>query len=88
MDKDDADCGPLIGCMAATMDNKVLQQLFVSTQQINLELCMKYAVERTLPRVFGSAETTASEAHEEIIGKLGAWFPHIWVRLLKVQRLL
>ncbi|KAG1777992.1 GTP-binding protein [Suillus placidus] len=46
MDKDDADCGPLIECTAGTMDNEVLQQLFVSTQQTNLELCMKYAVER------------------------------------------
>ncbi|KAG2342787.1 era-like GTP-binding protein [Suillus weaverae] len=46
MDKDDADCGPLIECTAGTLDNEVLQQLFVSTQQANLELCMKYAVER------------------------------------------
>ncbi|KAG2366996.1 hypothetical protein BDR07DRAFT_1479542 [Suillus spraguei] len=46
MDKDDADCGPLIERTAGTLDSDVLQQLFVSTQQINLELCMKYAVER------------------------------------------
>ncbi|KAG2349482.1 hypothetical protein BDR05DRAFT_955378 [Suillus weaverae] len=78
MDKDDADCGPLIECTAETMDNEVLQQLFVSTQQTNLELCMKYAVERTLPKVFGPAKTTASEVHEEIILKLGSWFAHIW----------
>jgi GTP-binding protein EngB required for normal cell division len=46
MDKDDADCGSLIERTAGTLDNEVLQQLFVSTQQTNLELCMKYAVER------------------------------------------
>jgi hypothetical protein len=36
---------------------------------------------RTLPKLFDSAETTASEHHEDIIGNLGAWFPHIGVRL-------
>ncbi|KAG2361095.1 GTP-binding protein [Suillus spraguei] len=46
MDKDDADCGPLIERTAGTLDNEVLKQLFVSTQQTNLEVCMKYAVER------------------------------------------
>ncbi|KAG2346615.1 era-like GTP-binding protein, partial [Suillus weaverae] len=73
MDKDDADCGPLMECTAGTMDNEVLHQLFVSTQQTNLELCIKYAVER----VFDSTKTTASGAHE-IIGRLGGWLPHIW----------
>ncbi|KAG2135094.1 GTP-binding protein [Suillus clintonianus] len=46
MDKDDADCGPLIKLTAGTLDSEVLQQLFVSTQQTNLELCIAYAVER------------------------------------------
>ncbi|KAG2364927.1 era-like GTP-binding protein [Suillus spraguei] len=46
MDKVDADCGSLIERTAGTLDNEVLKQLFVSTQQINLELCMKYAVEK------------------------------------------
>ncbi|KAG0706115.1 hypothetical protein DFH29DRAFT_798958 [Suillus ampliporus] len=51
MDKDSADCGLLIKCTAETLDNEVLKQLFVSTQQTNLELCMKYAVERQVPRI-------------------------------------
>ncbi|KAG2340131.1 hypothetical protein BDR05DRAFT_967128 [Suillus weaverae] len=78
MDKDDADCIPLMERTAGTLNNEVLQQLFVSTQQINLELCMKYAVERTLLELFDSA--TASEGREDIIGKLAVWFPHIYVR--------
>ncbi|KAG2135152.1 GTP-binding protein [Suillus clintonianus] len=49
MNKDDADCGPLIERTAGILDDRVLQQLFVSTQQTNLELCMKYAVEQYLP---------------------------------------
>ncbi|KAG1744529.1 uncharacterized protein EDB91DRAFT_1050456 [Suillus paluster] len=45
MDKDGADCGPLIERTAETLDDEALKQLFISTQQTNLELCMKYAVE-------------------------------------------
>ena len=46
MDSDDADCRPLMERTAGTLDDEVLTRLFVSTQQTNLELCMKYAVER------------------------------------------
>jgi hypothetical protein len=46
MDKDDADCGPLMERTAGTLDDEVVEQLFVSTQKTNMELCMKYAVER------------------------------------------
>lgn len=79
MNSDDADCRPLIELTIGALDNEVLKQLFVSTQQTNLELCMKYAIERTLPKLFDSAETTAFEHHEDTIGNLGAWFPHIGV---------
>jgi hypothetical protein len=44
MDKDDADCGPLIERTAETLDDDTLKQMFVSTQRTNLEVCMKYAV--------------------------------------------
>ncbi|KAG2029872.1 hypothetical protein BDR03DRAFT_1017817 [Suillus americanus] len=44
MDKDDADCGLLIKRTAGTLDDEVVVQLFVSTQQTNLGLCMEYAI--------------------------------------------
>ncbi|KAG2111354.1 hypothetical protein DEU56DRAFT_749630, partial [Suillus clintonianus] len=46
MNMNDADCGPLIKCTAENLDHEALKRLFISTQQTNLELCMKYAVER------------------------------------------
>ncbi|KAG2115651.1 GTP-binding protein, partial [Suillus cothurnatus] len=46
MDKDNADCRPLIELTAETLDNDVLKKMFVSTQQITLEVCMRYAIER------------------------------------------
>jgi hypothetical protein len=44
MDKDDADCGPLIECTAEILDDDTLKQMFVSTQRTNVELCMRCAV--------------------------------------------
>ncbi|KAG2062870.1 hypothetical protein BDR04DRAFT_1235631, partial [Suillus decipiens] len=76
MDKDDADCGPLIERTAGTLDNEVLKQLFVSTQQTNLEVCMKYAVESVLPGHLASSETTASRVLD-ILDQSRAWFPHL-----------
>ncbi|KAG1723323.1 hypothetical protein EDB19DRAFT_1859079 [Suillus lakei] len=80
MNLDDADCGPLMERTAGTLHNEVLMQLFISTQQTNLKLCMRYAVERTLAKLVDSAETTLDEGHEKVIGKLGAWFPHLSAR--------
>ncbi|KAG1720622.1 uncharacterized protein EDB91DRAFT_1088755 [Suillus paluster] len=68
MDKDGADCGPLIARTAETLDNQVLKQL-------------------TLAELVDSTQTTSSgifrksrkpEGHEVVIGKLGAWFPHLY----------
>jgi hypothetical protein len=44
MDKDDADCRPLIERTAEILDDDVLKQMLVSIQRTNLELCMRYAV--------------------------------------------
>lgn len=44
MDKGDADCEPLIERTAGTLDDEVLKQLFVSTQQTNLELCAREVI--------------------------------------------
>jgi hypothetical protein len=46
MNEDNADCGALIECTAATLNNEMLEQLLVSTQQTNLEICMRYAIEK------------------------------------------
>ncbi|KAG2139635.1 uncharacterized protein EDB93DRAFT_1298639 [Suillus bovinus] len=81
MDNEGADCGPLIEHTAAALDNEVLKQLFVSTQQTILELCMRYAIEKTLLEHLDPAETTTSGGQKAIIAKMGAWFPHISVRL-------
>ncbi|PVG04909.1 hypothetical protein CPB86DRAFT_771500 [Serendipita vermifera] len=46
MNKETADVSLLMTRTADALDNKVLQQLFVSTQRNNLELCIRYALEK------------------------------------------
>jgi hypothetical protein len=50
MNKADADCSELIKQTAAALDSEAMQQLFVSTQRNILELCAKYALERSVLR--------------------------------------
>ena len=40
------DCSDLIGKTATALCNEQLQQLFLSTQENDVELCVKYGVER------------------------------------------
>jgi hypothetical protein len=44
MDKDDADCGPLLEGTTNALGEEAMQMLLISTQRMNLALCIKYAV--------------------------------------------
>ena len=46
MNKESADCGPLLRCTTEALDKVELQKLVISTQQVNIALNIKYAVER------------------------------------------
>jgi len=46
MEKDNADCGPLLECTTGALGEEAMQMLLISTQQTNLALCIKYAVEK------------------------------------------
>lgn len=46
MNKEDASCNELISQTAAALDNEVLEQLLISTQQSNLGLCIEYSLKR------------------------------------------
>jgi hypothetical protein len=43
----DTDCGPLLECTTDALGDKALQMLLISTQQMNLELCITYAVKKS-----------------------------------------
>jgi Arc/MetJ family transcription regulator len=80
MDKDNADCRPLIELTAETLDNDTLRRMFVSTQRTTLELCMRYAVERSLAQHLDTTQAMTSrifgKSDREIVNDLGKWFPH------------
>ncbi|KAI6122954.1 GTP-binding protein [Pisolithus croceorrhizus] len=44
MQREGAECAPLLTCTANALKEEVLQQLLISTQQSNLELCMEFAI--------------------------------------------
>ncbi|KAG2122097.1 hypothetical protein DEU56DRAFT_917899 [Suillus clintonianus] len=75
MAKDDADCGPLIERTAEILDDRVLKQLFVSTQQTNLKLCMIYAIKSNVGAEI--EEDGRFYREEEFVNDLVQWFPHI-----------
>ena len=46
MNKSEADCDELIEKTAAALSSEELQQLFLSTQQNNVEICLRYGIKR------------------------------------------
>jgi hypothetical protein len=45
-EKDSADCVPLLESTAGALGEEAMQMLLISTQQTNMALCIKYAVEK------------------------------------------
>ncbi|KAJ8594170.1 hypothetical protein M405DRAFT_809478, partial [Rhizopogon salebrosus TDB-379] len=45
MEKDNANCEPLLESTTSTLGEEQMQMLLISTQQTNMALCIKYAVE-------------------------------------------
>ncbi|KIK18997.1 hypothetical protein PISMIDRAFT_683517, partial [Pisolithus microcarpus 441] len=50
MQQEGAKCTPLLTCTANALKEEGLQQLLISTQQSNLELCMEFAIMKPLKR--------------------------------------
>ncbi|KAF8433947.1 hypothetical protein L210DRAFT_3454449 [Boletus edulis BED1] len=71
----------LVENTAAVLSNEVLQMLFVSAQETNIGLCVKYAAERVIISGIGRmCNTGFSHSREEQICRLVCWFPHFqWV---------
>jgi len=84
MNKLEAKCPELTAQTASVLDDSVLQQLFVTTQQNNLELCMEYAVKHYIvPEVISSTiignpfeSQWAEEELKKVLIEVFRWFPH------------
>ncbi|KAG8824272.1 hypothetical protein FRC19_002104 [Serendipita sp. 401] len=83
MNMEGSKCGELMERTTSSLDDEVLQQLFVSTQRNNVEVCISYAMERdALPVIRQSAKSTVnrdikrdSVEVKEMIRSMLAWFP-------------
>ncbi|KAF8132783.1 hypothetical protein EV363DRAFT_1583172 [Boletus edulis] len=69
-------CNILIENTALVLNDEALQMLFVSAQETNMALCVKYAAKRLISDVNGMYKTMLPTGEELQIYKLACWFPH------------
>ncbi|KAI6097635.1 hypothetical protein EDD16DRAFT_1770222 [Pisolithus croceorrhizus] len=74
MQTEGAECTPLLTCTANALKEEGLQQLLISTQQSNLELCMEFAIMRSLKECM---KTEGDEIQPGMLAfYLSIWFPY------------
>ncbi|KAI6133911.1 hypothetical protein EV401DRAFT_2177198 [Pisolithus croceorrhizus] len=74
MQEQGAECAPLLTCTANALKQEGLQQLLISTQQSNLELCMEFAIMKTL-KVYMKDQQHRIEPGP-LAFYLSTWFPY------------
>ncbi|KAI6115745.1 hypothetical protein EV401DRAFT_60097 [Pisolithus croceorrhizus] len=75
MQQHGADCTPLLTCTANLLKEEELQQLLISTQQSNLELCISFAMMKTLNQCLERQNRNVSPA--AVAFHLSRWFPYM-----------
>lgn len=95
MDQEQADCTALITCTAEGLDDEVLETLLISAQQVNLVICVNYAVRRKVLCNFGAfsnayksycrslkrmlEDNLQQQNGWKMQSRLAIWFPHVYV---------
>jgi len=82
-----ADCKDLILRSSAALSNEILEQLFVSVQQNNLEICIEYAIRKAIIKsttflAGGKYQVLAAIGQEKktlemLVKNVAHWFPHV-----------
>jgi len=79
LDKPETDCRELTDTVASVLDDDNLQQLFVSTQRNNLELCIKFAMEKVLAPAITKVHRATTAMPTEFQVEMAEWYPHfVW----------
>ncbi|KAG2738761.1 hypothetical protein P692DRAFT_201798169 [Suillus brevipes Sb2] len=81
MNKPNANCKTLLESTTFALDDKELRLCLVSTQQSNLELCIKCAVSTLVNRSLGPLRIDSEDYQYDI----ARWFPHLKVRRRLIQ---
>ncbi|KAJ8580289.1 hypothetical protein M405DRAFT_778363 [Rhizopogon salebrosus TDB-379] len=83
MNIDETDCGPLLERTMGALDDEALQMLLTSTQRMNLELCITFAVKKVVMAYIKRACQGSLQVSEEeciLMQKdIAKWFPHTGV---------
>ncbi|KAI5998358.1 hypothetical protein F5J12DRAFT_323632 [Pisolithus orientalis] len=74
MEQQDADCAPLLTCTANALSEEGLQQLLISTQQSNLELCIELAILQSLKKYMNWKTEMIDPTTLSVM--LSQWFPY------------
>ncbi|KAI6119793.1 hypothetical protein EV401DRAFT_2089321 [Pisolithus croceorrhizus] len=75
MQKEAAECTSLLTCTANALKEEGLQQLLISTQQSNLEMCMKFAINKTLKHCMNNEGYKIPP--NDVAFSLSRWFPYV-----------
>jgi len=75
-------CDILLGNTARALNEEALQMLFVTAQETNIALCIKYAVQGVISDIDKLYQSALPVHRMDIIEptKLARWFPHFWTR--------
>ncbi|KAI6125306.1 hypothetical protein EV401DRAFT_2068374 [Pisolithus croceorrhizus] len=75
MQEQSAECAPLLTCTANALKEEGLQQLLISTQQSNLELCMEFAIMKVLKVHMKNQQHKVEPG--PLAFYLSKWFPYV-----------
>ncbi|KIK14443.1 hypothetical protein PISMIDRAFT_687998 [Pisolithus microcarpus 441] len=75
MQQEGAKCTQLLTCTANALKEEGLQQLLISTQQSNFELCMEFAIMKPLKRCMKKQNDKIQPAH--LAFSMSMWFPFV-----------
>ncbi|KAG1728728.1 uncharacterized protein EDB91DRAFT_1253327 [Suillus paluster] len=81
MNRADTNCDLLVECTTFALDDKELRLCFLSTQQSNLELCIKCAVETIVDHALAHQQSLPLPTNDEDYQfHIAKWFPYLNVR--------
>ncbi|KAJ8584561.1 hypothetical protein M405DRAFT_936543 [Rhizopogon salebrosus TDB-379] len=80
MEKDTADCVPLLEITTSALGEEAMQMLLISTQRTNMALCVKVLIIYIGKARKWSSVWLSKDTCIEMQEKIAAWFPHMKVR--------
>ncbi|KAF8554370.1 hypothetical protein OG21DRAFT_1440519 [Imleria badia] len=82
MHKSNEGCSQVLEATTTALNEEALQMLLISTQEVNIALCVRYAVQqllRDVDKVHSQAHPLAVASISKLeLQRLAWWFPRVW----------